>query len=154
MNQRVNVTFLWLKLLFIESNRFIFSCCADLDSIASAVAYSFFLSKVTPSGSAVTDVPVISIPRSEFRLRTDVTWLLSETGIDAEDLVFQDEAMAENSHFLFFLSHFLDGSFIFQVDMEKLFDQNKLQLILVDHNVLKASLEVQFNHYIFLIKKK
>ncbi|XP_060778359.1 exopolyphosphatase PRUNE1 isoform X1 [Neoarius graeffei] len=80
----------------------------DIDSMVSALTFAYFLSKTFDSGKAV--VPVLNIPRAEFPLRSDNTFLLRESGLSQDYLLFRDE-----------------------VDLHSL--QN-LAITLVDHNVL------------------
>ncbi|KAF4087899.1 hypothetical protein AMELA_G00076590 [Ameiurus melas] len=80
----------------------------DLDSMVSALTFAYFLSKTIDSGKAA--VPVLNIPRAEFPLRSDSIFLLRESGLSQDYLLFRDE-----------------------VDLQSL--QN-LAITLVDHNVL------------------
>ncbi|KAJ8354637.1 hypothetical protein SKAU_G00222040 [Synaphobranchus kaupii] len=86
----------------------------DLDSMVSSIAFAYFLSKV--SGPEKTPVPVLNIPRAEFPLRTDSGFLLRESGLAQDALVFRDE-----------------------VDLLGLHRAGKLALTLVDHNVLPST---------------
>ncbi|XP_041708972.2 exopolyphosphatase PRUNE1 [Coregonus clupeaformis] len=86
----------------------------DLDSMVSALAYAYFLSKTLDSGKI--PLPVLNIPRQEFPLRTDNAFLLRESGLSQDDLVFRDE-----------------------VDLGSLHRAGRLDLTLVDHNVLPSS---------------
>lgn len=61
-------------------------------------------------------VPILNIPRAEFPLRTDSTFLLKETGLAQDLLVFRDE-----------------------IDLQALHQAKQLTLTLVDHNVLPRS---------------
>ncbi|XP_045064857.1 exopolyphosphatase PRUNE1-like [Coregonus clupeaformis] len=86
----------------------------DLDSMVSALAYAYFLPKTLDSGKI--PLPVLNIPRQEFPLRTDNAFLLRESGLSQDDLVFRDE-----------------------VDLGSLHRAGRLDLTLVDHNVLPSS---------------
>ena len=88
---------------------------SDLDSMASSIAYAYLLSQ---AGTADTEVvlPVMNIPRSDFKLRTEADYLFREVGIDVSDLVFLDE-----------------------IDLNALQDENRLKLVLIDHNRLAKS---------------
>ncbi|XP_036395411.1 exopolyphosphatase PRUNE1 [Megalops cyprinoides] len=86
----------------------------DLDSMVSALTFAYFLSKT--SGSERTPVPVMNIPRAEFPLRTDSAFLLRESGLPQDVLVFRDE-----------------------VNLLGLQHAGKLALTLVDHNVLPSA---------------
>ncbi|XP_076827590.1 exopolyphosphatase PRUNE1 [Brachyhypopomus gauderio] len=80
----------------------------DIDSMVSALTFAYFLSKTLSSGEAA--VPVLNIPRSEFPLRSDCVFLLKESGLSQDYLLFRDE-----------------------VDLHGL---QQLAITLVDHNVL------------------
>ncbi|KAI1886017.1 hypothetical protein AGOR_G00209710 [Albula goreensis] len=86
----------------------------DLDSMVSSLAFAYFLSKRAGSGKA--PVPVLNIPRAEFPLHTDNGFLLRESGLTQDALVFRDE-----------------------VDLPGLHREGKLALTLVDHNVLASA---------------
>lgn len=86
---------------------------ADLDSMASAVAAAYWLSAA--SGPDDPWVPLVNIPRADFKLRTEAVYLLSEVGIGPELLTFIDE-----------------------VDLDATLAQGRLELVLVDHNALAA----------------
>eukprot|EP00899_Mesostigma_viride_P029444 jgi/Mesvir1/9685/Mv12166-RA.1 len=96
---------------------------ADLDSIVSALSYALLLHIETlgkTDASSIAPraifVPVINIPRADFRMRFETVQLFKELGVDVPALLFIDE-----------------------VDLHKLHKANRLQLILVDHNTLAAS---------------
>lgn len=86
---------------------------ADLDSMASAVLYAYYLSLDDPSHNPKA---LINIPRGDFKLRTEATFLFNEAGIDESVLNFSED-----------------------VDLKKLFEENRLRLVLVDHNKLASS---------------
>ncbi|KAL0985308.1 hypothetical protein UPYG_G00155300 [Umbra pygmaea] len=86
----------------------------DLDSMVSALAYAYFLSLTSDSGKI--PLPVMNIPRQEFPLRTECVFLLRESGLSQEELVFRDE-----------------------VDLGHLHRAGRLDLTLVDCNVLHSS---------------
>lgn len=85
----------------------------DVDSMVSALTFAYFLSKTLEPGKVV--VPVLNIPRAEFPLRTDNTFLLKESGLAQDLLVFRDE-----------------------IDLQALHQAKQLALTLVDHNVLPS----------------
>ena len=62
---------------------------SDLDSMASSIAYGYLLSQSLPGGEIV--LPVMNIPRDDFKLRTEAVYLFKEVGIDISRLVFLDE---------------------------------------------------------------
>uniref|UniRef100_A0A803TLT2 DHHA2 domain-containing protein n=1 Tax=Anolis carolinensis TaxID=28377 RepID=A0A803TLT2_ANOCA len=86
----------------------------DLDSMVSALALAFFLAK-TSAESKAAFIPVLNIPRSDFPLRTESTFLLREQGIPENSLVFRDE-----------------------IDLVALHKAGLLSLTLVDHHVLPS----------------
>ncbi|MFU8896392.1 MAG: DHHA2 domain-containing protein [Gammaproteobacteria bacterium] len=88
---------------------------ADLDSMAAAVGYAYFATEVAPDGGAPF-VPLINVPRADYKLRTEAVFLFSSVGITADLLTFIDE-----------------------VDLDALQAGDGLELILVDHNVLSAA---------------
>ncbi|XP_064588666.1 exopolyphosphatase PRUNE1 [Zonotrichia leucophrys gambelii] len=87
----------------------------DLDSAVSALALAYFLAQTTPAPKAAF-VPVLNIPRADFALRTETTFLLRERGIPATSLVFRDE-----------------------IDLGGLHHAGLLSLTLVDHHVLPGA---------------
>ncbi|XP_064898905.1 exopolyphosphatase PRUNE1 isoform X1 [Columba livia] len=87
----------------------------DLDSTVSALALAYFLAKTAPAPKAAF-VPVLNIPRADFALRTETTFLLREQGVPAAALVFRDE-----------------------IDLGGLHRAGLLALTLVDHHVLPGA---------------
>ncbi|NWH68351.1 PRUN1 Exopolyphosphatase, partial [Geococcyx californianus] len=87
----------------------------DLDSTVSALAMAYFLAKTSPSPKAAF-VPVLNIPRADFALRTETTFLLREQGIPTASLVFRDE-----------------------IDLGGLHGAGLLAMTLVDHHVLPGA---------------
>eukprot|EP00850_Spirogloea_muscicola_P022182 SM000281S10750 [mRNA] locus=s281:76098:79327:- [translate_table: standard] len=91
----------------------------DLDSIASSIAYAWFLAaRAKMQGSDTLCLPVVNIARADLRLRTETDWLLQDLGLDVPALVFLDE-----------------------VDLGLLEQAGRLQLVMVDHNRLAAHQE-------------
>ncbi|XP_062254327.1 exopolyphosphatase PRUNE1 [Platichthys flesus] len=86
----------------------------DVDSVVSALAYAYFLSKTLPS--EMLALPVMNIRQSELLLRSDVVFLLRQTGLSPDVLMFRD-----------------------QLDLRVLHRDGRLRLTLVDHNVLPSS---------------
>lgn len=98
-----------------EARRFVLGNeSADLDSMASAVACGYFLTELAPDGGAPF-VPLVNVPRADYKLRTEAVFLFDAVGIGPERLTFIDE-----------------------VDLDALRAGGELQLVLVDHNVLAA----------------
>ncbi|NXT25729.1 PRUN1 Exopolyphosphatase, partial [Syrrhaptes paradoxus] len=87
----------------------------DLDSTVSALALAYFLAKTSPAPKAAF-IPVLNIPRADFALRTETTFLLREQGIPAASLIFRDE-----------------------IDLGELHRAGLLALTLVDHHVLPGA---------------
>lgn len=91
-------------------------CCvvgneaADLDSMASAVMFAYHLA-TRNENDGTAFVPVINIPRGDYKLRTEAAFLFQEAGIDPELLLFAEDA-----------------------DLAKLHSAGRLRMILVDHN--------------------
>ncbi|XP_035019728.1 exopolyphosphatase PRUNE1 [Hippoglossus stenolepis] len=86
----------------------------DVDSVVSALAYAYFLSKTLPS--EMLALPLMNIRQSELLLRSDVVFLLRQTGLSPDVLMFRD-----------------------QLDLRVLHRDGRLRLTLVDHNVLPSS---------------
>ncbi|TRY86386.1 hypothetical protein DNTS_012150, partial [Danionella cerebrum] len=86
----------------------------DMDSMVSALTFAYLLSKSLDSKRI--PVPVLNIPRAEFPLRSDSTFLLRESGLSQDVLVFRDE-----------------------LDLHSLHKNKQLTLTLVDHNVLPSA---------------
>ncbi|XP_051901713.1 exopolyphosphatase PRUNE1 isoform X2 [Pristis pectinata] len=84
----------------------------DLDSMVSAIAFAYFLTKTSLEQKTVF-VPILNIPRSEFPLRGECTFLLRENQFSEDLLTFRDE-----------------------IDLHSLHREGRLTLTLVDHNVL------------------
>ena len=90
---------------------------SDLDSMASSVAYAYFLSR-TKQKAGELYLPLINIPRGDFKLRTEAVYLFEKTGINIENLIFID-----------------------QISLAALRDRGSLKLTLIDHNKLASSQE-------------
>ncbi|MCK5674656.1 MAG: DHH family phosphoesterase, partial [Spirochaetales bacterium] len=86
---------------------------ADLDSMASAVCYAWYLYLSDKNQSSF---PLINIPRADFKLRTEAVFLFKEAGVDIDQLLFAED-----------------------VDLEILNKDGNLKLVLVDHNKLASS---------------
>ncbi|XP_069505865.1 exopolyphosphatase PRUNE1 [Ambystoma mexicanum] len=84
----------------------------DLDSMVSAIALAYLHSK-TSSETKLAFVPVLNIPREDFPLRSEGTFLLKKNGIRDGHLIFREE-----------------------IDLLTLHEAGLLSLTLVDHNVL------------------
>ncbi|ORX88784.1 DHH phosphoesterase [Basidiobolus meristosporus CBS 931.73] len=86
---------------------------ADLDSMASSLLHGYLHQRLEPADSKVTWLPVINIPRDEFVLRTECTYVFNKCGIKTDELVFIDE-----------------------IDLKSLASAATLELVIVDHNKL------------------
>ncbi|XP_067878924.1 exopolyphosphatase PRUNE1 isoform X2 [Heterodontus francisci] len=80
--------------------------------MVSAISFAYFRSKTSLDKKAVF-VPILNIPRSEFPLRTECTFLLRENHLSEDLLIFRNE-----------------------IDLHGLHRVGRLTLTLVDHNVL------------------
>ena len=89
---------------------------SDLDSMASSVMYAYYAGQATADENSPVILPLINIPRADFKLRTEAVYLFDTTGVDLESLLFADE-----------------------VDLDRLQETNRLHLTLVDHNKLASS---------------
>ncbi|XP_042749556.1 exopolyphosphatase PRUNE1 isoform X2 [Lagopus leucura] len=87
----------------------------DLDSTVSALALAYFLAKTSVPPRAAF-IPVLNIPRADFALRTETTFLLREHSIPDSSLIFRDE-----------------------IDLAGLHSAGLLSLTLVDHHVLPSA---------------
>ncbi len=83
---------------------------ADLDSMASAVLYAYFRNETRRSETELY-LPVISIQRDDFKLRTEAVYLFAEAGLGQELLIFAED-----------------------IDLKALYTSGRLALTLVDHN--------------------
>ncbi|GAA6232427.1 protein prune homolog isoform X1 [Lates japonicus] len=86
----------------------------DVDSMVSALAFAYFLSKTVHS--EMLALPLLNIHQSDLLLRSDNLFLLRQTGLSPDLLLFRD-----------------------QLDLRALHRAGCLQLTLVDHNVLPSS---------------
>ncbi|XP_050932271.1 exopolyphosphatase PRUNE1 isoform X1 [Lates calcarifer] len=86
----------------------------DVDSMVSALAFAYFLSKTVHS--EMLALPLLNIHQSDLLLRSDNLFLLRQTGLSPDLLLFRD-----------------------QLDLRALHRAGRLQLTLVDHNVLPSS---------------
>ncbi|XP_053134264.1 exopolyphosphatase PRUNE1 isoform X2 [Hemicordylus capensis] len=91
----------------------------DLDSAVSALALSYFFAK-TLLDSKAAFIPVLNIPRLDFPLRTESTFLLKQQHIPESALIFRDE-----------------------IDLFALHRAGLLSLTLVDHHVLPRDADLE-----------
>lgn len=90
---------------------------ADLDSIASSIAYAYLLKHQALEGEPLY-CPLIPTTKGDLSLRKDVIYLLQLLHIEIEDLLFLDE-----------------------VPLQQLVFKGLITVSLVDHNLLTPSLE-------------
>lgn len=89
----------------------------DLDSAVSAIVYAYYLHETSaaPVGTALF-LPLLNIRRSEFPLRTEITYFFGKYGITSDVLVFLDD-----------------------LDLMEVKLATDLKVTLVDHHVLSPS---------------
>ncbi len=88
---------------------------SDLDSMASSLMYAYYISKARYEAGHLF-LPVLNVPRRDFRLRPEAVYLFNDVGVKQENLLFIDE-----------------------INLEKLHSKGSLSLILIDHNRLAES---------------
>jgi len=89
---------------------------ADLDSMGSAVIYAYYKAMSASADDTRLYIPMINIPREDFKLRTEAVFLFSHAGIKTDWLLFAED-----------------------VDLGALSQAGKLELVLVDHNKLASN---------------
>lgn len=72
------------KALIVTGNE-----AADMDSCASSMLTAYLYSKSTGNKQKV--IPVINIPRDDFKTRPDIVYLFEKLGITSDHLVFEEE---------------------------------------------------------------
>ncbi|CAF0808838.1 unnamed protein product [Rotaria sp. Silwood1] len=82
----------------------------DLDSAISACVYAYFLHSTCQSQDEILHIPILNTQPSIFRLRTEIHWFLKE---NQSNMIFIDD-----------------------INLNDLYDRNKLEIILVDHHCL------------------
>ncbi|KAK3596594.1 hypothetical protein CHS0354_020934 [Potamilus streckersoni] len=85
----------------------------DLDSAVAALTYAFYLHHKSVKDTGVLYLPVLNITSDQYRLRTETVYFLGRLNIKQTDLTFRDN-----------------------IDLQTLKVTGKLDLTLVDHNVL------------------
>lgn len=88
---------------------------ADLDSMASALTYAYFLKE---RKLAENPVPLINIPSGDFKLRTEAVFLFKEAGINPQNLISVED-----------------------IDLDTLNNNGNLRIVLTDHNKLGSHQE-------------
>lgn len=73
---------------------------SDMDSIVSSIVYAFYKNSTEGNNENVSRkqiksyhqvyVPVINIPREDFALRTETTWIFSQLQIPSQSLIFYE----------------------------------------------------------------
>lgn len=87
----------------------------DLDSMVSSLVYAFSIYKklLSVPGRPTAVIPVFNIPREDFCLRTEAVFLFKRFHLDCSYITFVED-----------------------VDLQNLLETKRLQLVLVDHNIL------------------
>lgn len=73
----------------------------DMDSICSAVVGAYLYNCAFNR----TTVPLFNIPRSDFRLRSDIQWLFDSVGIDTNGILFKEDVNFTSDTPLFLVDH-------------------------------------------------
>lgn len=97
------------QITFVTGNQ-----SSDMDSVVSAIAYSYFTHCQNTSEKII--LPFVNIPEADLSLRRDIQYALSSIGIQSQDLIFAD-------------------------DLKSIPTDTKMQLVLVDHNKLEGENE-------------
>lgn len=97
------------QITFVTGNQ-----SSDMDSVVSAIAYSYFTHCRDASKQVI--LPFVNITEADLSLRRDIQYALNNIGIQSKDLIFAD-------------------------DLKKLPADLRMQLILVDHNKLEGENE-------------
>ncbi|MEN8210598.1 MAG: DHHA2 domain-containing protein [Thermodesulfobacteriota bacterium] len=99
---------------------------ADLDSMASSIVYAYYLASKN-SNDNLSIIPVMPIPREDFKLRTEAVYVFEKGCINLDDVIFFDEIN---------FAGLMAGD---------------AQLVLVDHNKLAVSLETYGNKVVEIL---
>ena len=97
---------------------------ADLDSMASAIGYGYLRHLQVEQK---TILPIMPIPRSDFKLRTEAVYVFEQAEIDLDNVTFVDD-----------------------VNLDPLMD-NSAGLALVDHNKLAPDFEKYSNNVVGIV---
>jgi len=89
---------------------------SDADSIVSSICYAYLKAQNSSTSDSVF-VPIASISRSNIHFRREVDVLLKSIDLELDDLLCVDE-----------------------VPLSRIYDNNKLSLVLTDHNKLSSGL--------------
>lgn len=73
----------------------------DMDSLCSAVAGAYLYHCAFNRST----VPLFNIPRSDFRLRSDIQWLFESIGIDVGKILFKEDVNFTSDTPLFLVDH-------------------------------------------------
>jgi len=63
---------------------------ADLDSMASSLAYGYLLTAENKEDDRQI-IPIMPIPRADFKLRTEAVYVFNKAGINLQEVIFFDE---------------------------------------------------------------
>jgi len=91
---------------------------ADLDSMASSLAYGYHLASQNKNEDRQI-IPVMPIPRADFKLRTEAVYVFNRAGINLKEVIFFDE-----------------------VNLQAIMATDG-QLVLMDHNKLALGLDFE-----------
>ncbi|PVU87659.1 hypothetical protein BB559_005946 [Furculomyces boomerangus] len=112
---------------------------ADMDSIVSSVALSYYLSlsptpDISKNMKGKCIIPIFNIPTCDLRLRADCSYVLKNY-LSLKDISQDKNTLNENKHLN------IPGLFLDQIDLFKLAKKKQnnfpqLEVYLVDHNIL------------------
>ncbi|CAF0750443.1 unnamed protein product [Adineta steineri] len=86
----------------------------DLDSTISACVYAYFLHTICSNPNEILHLPIMNTNQNTFGLRHEIRWFLKD--------------------------NFSNVIFIDDINLNELYDQKKLEIILVDHHYLHSKL--------------
>ena len=86
----------------------------DLDSTISACVYAYYLHTLCSNQNEILHLPIMNTTQSKFNLRTEIRWFLKE---NCSNVIFIND-----------------------INLNDLYDKNKLDIVLVDHHYLHSQL--------------
>lgn len=108
---------------------------ADMDSTICALVYAYYAQLAEPSTWLV---PLINIPRADFRLRRDIVMLLQQHDIVESDLFFLEDLLALTSDLSAASGwplHLVDHCNVQGTEITELVEQGNLKVVLIiDHH--------------------
>lgn len=107
---------------------------ADMDSVVSAISYAYFYHVKSPSEPPL--LPLVNIPREEFRLRRDIVLLLKAHNITDQDLFFLEDVQSLTQAASTKLDVVLVDHCNLQGDvLTKLYEEKRLDVVgIIDHH--------------------